>query len=173
MTVQRAAAEQLPFGDDEFDASLAQLVVHFMKDPVVGLREMARVTSSTGVVAACVWDHEGGKGPLSLLWQAAHDLDPSVDGESGLAGAREGHLEELFYNAGLQHIEAAALSISTPHQTFDEWWQPYTLGVGPAGSYTAALEPDQRDQLRERCRSLLPTPPFVVTALAWAVRGSP
>lgn len=173
VTVQRAAAEQLPFGDDEFDASLAQLVVHFMKDPVVGLREMARVTSSTGVVAACVWDHEGGKGPLSLFWQAAHDLDRSVDGESGLAGAREGHLEELFHNAGLQHIEAAALSISTPHQTFDEWWQPYTLGVGPAGSYTAALDPDQRDRLRERCRSLLPTPPFVVTALAWAVRGSP
>ena len=67
VTLQRAAAEQLPFGDDEFDASLAQLVVHFMKDPVVGLREMARVTSSTGVVAACVWDHEGGKGPLSLF----------------------------------------------------------------------------------------------------------
>jgi SAM-dependent methyltransferase len=173
VSVQRSAAEQLPFADDEFDASLAQLVVHFMKDPVAGLSEMARVTRSGGVVAACVWDHEGGKGPLSVFWQAAHELDPAIDGEAGLAGAREGHLEELFHSAGLQHIEATALSVSVPHQTFDEWWQPYTLGVGPAGSYTAGLEPEQRDQLREQCRALLPAPPFNLTALAWAVRGSP
>src|SRR5215210_8701179 len=35
--VQRAAAEELPFADEEFDAALAQLVVHFMADPVRGL----------------------------------------------------------------------------------------------------------------------------------------
>ena len=54
--VQRASAEELPFEDQEFDAALAQLVVHFMADPVAGLREMARVTREQGVVAACVWD---------------------------------------------------------------------------------------------------------------------
>src|SRR5918994_4509460 len=42
--VQRAAAEELPFEDGALDAALAQLVVHFMADPVAGLREMARVT---------------------------------------------------------------------------------------------------------------------------------
>ena len=36
--VRLASAEQLPFGDDEFDRALAQLVVHFMADPVKGLR---------------------------------------------------------------------------------------------------------------------------------------
>src|SRR5687768_5463447 len=61
--VRRAAAEQLPCGDGEFDAALAQLVVHFMADPVAGIREMARVTREGGVVAACVWDHAGGQGP--------------------------------------------------------------------------------------------------------------
>src|SRR4051812_2983804 len=30
--VELAPAEQLPFGDDAFDAALAQLVVNFMKD---------------------------------------------------------------------------------------------------------------------------------------------
>src|SRR4029450_7399693 len=72
--VQRAAAEQLPFVDGMFDAALAQLVVHFMADPVAGLREMGRVTRGGGVVAACVWDHAGGRGPLSVLWGAAHTL---------------------------------------------------------------------------------------------------
>src|SRR6266511_2696536 len=86
VTVLQASAEQLPFPDRTFDAALAQLVVHFMADPVLGLTEMARVTRPDGVVAACVWDHAGGQGPLSLFWQAARELDPEVDDESMLAG---------------------------------------------------------------------------------------
>src|SRR5919206_2612926 len=99
--VQPATAEQLPFEDRAFDAALAQLVVHFMADPVSGLREMARVTRAQGVIAACVWDHAGGRGPLSLFWGAARQLDPDVEDESALAGAREGHLAELVRAAGL------------------------------------------------------------------------
>lgn len=116
--VRRAAAEQLPFGDEAFDAALAQLVVHFMADPVAGLREMARVTREHGVVAACVWDHAGGQGPLSLFWHAAHELDPDVEDESQLAGAREGQLEQLFQAAGLREIERSVLSVGVEHPTF-------------------------------------------------------
>ena len=72
VNVERASAEHLPFADQAFDAALAQLVVHFMADPVAGLREMARVTRKQGIVAACVWDHAGGQGPLSVFWEAAH-----------------------------------------------------------------------------------------------------
>src|SRR5689334_21515210 len=54
-------AEQLPFGDDTFDAAVAQLVVQFMSDPVAGVAEMARVTRPEGVVAACVWDFGTGR----------------------------------------------------------------------------------------------------------------
>jgi ubiquinone/menaquinone biosynthesis C-methylase UbiE len=169
--VARAAAEQLPFADDEFDAALAQLVVHFMADPVAGLREMARVTHSGGVVAACVWDHAGGGGPLSVFWQAARELDADVLDESRLAGAREGHLAELFATAGLRELEERTLSVELEHETFDEWWEPFTLGVGPAGAFVARLDAGEQDRLREDCRGLLPTPPFVVTAAAWAVRG--
>jgi ubiquinone/menaquinone biosynthesis C-methylase UbiE len=38
--VARASAATLPFPDGGFDAVLAQLVVHFMADPVAGLTEM-------------------------------------------------------------------------------------------------------------------------------------
>src|SRR3990170_6519131 len=89
VNVLRASAEELPFPDDGFDVVLAQLVVHFMADPVAGLAEMARVTRREGVVAACVWDHAGGKGPLGLFWQAARTQDPGVADQSQLAGARE------------------------------------------------------------------------------------
>src|ERR1700683_547677 len=89
--VERAAAEALPFEDEVFDAALAQLVIHFMADPLGGLREMRRVTRARGLVAACVWDHAGGHGPLAVFWEAARVLDVDVDDESSRAGARRGH----------------------------------------------------------------------------------
>jgi SAM-dependent methyltransferase len=169
--VRRATAEQLPFPDRSFDAALAQLVVHFMSDPVAGLAEMARVTRHDGVVAACVWDHGGGQGPLSVFWDAARLRDPDVHDESHLAGARDGHLAELFEAAGLREIEQMTLSANLEHQSFEEWWEPFTGSVGPAGSYVASLDRNGQAELREACRALLPKPPFVITARAWASRG--
>jgi SAM-dependent methyltransferase len=169
--VRLAAAEDLPFGDDEFDAAIAQLVVHFMVDPVKGISEMARVTKADGVVAACVWDLAGGRAPISPFWKAVHELDSDAEDESRYSGARQGHLVELFREAGLRGIEETEIASSSPYESFDEWWRPYTLGVGPAGKYVASLGEDEQAALRERCRGVLPEAPFTQTAYAWAVRG--
>lgn len=169
--VRHGAAEQLPFPDAAFDAALAQLVVHFMKDPVRGLAEMGRVTRRGGTVAACVWDHGGDAGPLHLFWDAARTLDPTIDDESHRPGARKGQLAVLFEAAGLREIESGALSVSLEHPSFDAWWEPFTRGVGPAGAYLASLDADRRDVLREHCRRRVPTEPFTVNAVAWVARG--
>jgi ubiquinone/menaquinone biosynthesis C-methylase UbiE len=169
--VQHASAERIPFGDSTFDAAFAQLVVHFMADPVVGLREMKRVTAAGGVVAACVWDHAGERTPLAEFWQAALELDPEAHDESGLAGAREGHLAELLEDAGLTSIRETTFKASFQFASFDEWWEPFTLGVGPAGAYAQTLDEPARDELRARCRQLFPTAPFTVNTVAWAARG--
>jgi SAM-dependent methyltransferase len=169
--VRRAPAEGLPFEDGTFDAALAQLVVHFMTEPVTGLREMARVTRTGGVVAACVWDHADGRGPLGVFWRAARDLDPDVQDESRLAGSRGGDLGRLFREAGLVEIQESTLSVVVEHPTFDAWWDPFTLSVGPAGDHVAGLDEERRAALRDRCRELLPAAPFSLTALAWAARG--
>jgi ubiquinone/menaquinone biosynthesis C-methylase UbiE len=171
VSVQRAAAEELPFGDQAFDATLAQLVVHFMAHPLAGLREMARVTREQGVVAACVWDHAGGQGPLSPFWSAARELEPDVEDESERPGAREGHLAQLLNEAGLREIEDGALSVTVEHRSFEEWWEPFTLGVGPAGTYTTGLDPKRQARLRELCCEMLPAAPFALTARAWTARG--
>jgi SAM-dependent methyltransferase len=170
--VRQATAEELPFEDRSFGAALAQLVVHFMADPVAGLAEMARVTRKGGVVAACVWDLAGGRAPISPFWKAARGLDPDVMDESRLAGAREGHLADLLDEVGLREIERTALSVDVEHESFEEWWEPFTLGVGPAGAYAAGLDPERQVELRERCREVLPPAPFVLTAHAWAARGA-
>jgi SAM-dependent methyltransferase len=169
--VRLAAAEELPFPDAEFDVALAQLVVHFMADPVAGLREMGRVTRHGGVVVACVWDHGGGRGPLSPLWTAARRLDPDARDESQLPGSRAGHLAELFEAAGLHDVTDTELAARIEHAGFDEWWEPMTLGVGPAGAYVAGLDPDRREELKETCRQLAPVEPFTLDVIAWAARG--
>lgn len=171
--VHQAPAEQLPFADGIFDAALAQLVVHFMADPVRGLREMGRVTRPGGVVAACVWDHAGGRGPLAVFWSAVRELDPAAADESGLAGVREGDLARLFAQAGLAGIQAGTLTVRVRHASFGQWWEPFTLGVGPAGAYVASLAPERRAALREQCRRQLPAGPVEVSATAWAATGRP
>jgi len=167
--VRVAGAEELPYADDTFDAALAALVVHFMTDPVAGLSEMGRVTRPGGVVAACVWDFVGGASPLSMFWRAVADLDPAAVTEDGVAGARQGHLVELCEAAGLGRIVESYLTVAVPCGSFEEWWDPYTLGVGPAGVYVQGLDPDAREALRARCRELLPPAPFTVSAAAWSV----
>jgi SAM-dependent methyltransferase len=168
--VQRAPAEALPFGDGEFDAALAQLVVHFMGDPVGGLKEMARVTRAGGIVAACVWDHAGGQTPLAPFWDAVQQLDNDEVGEADLAGGHEGHLTELFGDAGLQDVEETGLGIEVHHHSFDEWWEPFTLGVGPAGAYVAKLDSAEQAELRGLCRERLGSS-FTWPARAWTARG--
>lgn len=167
LDVHDGVAERLPFADDTFDVTLAQLVVHFMTDPVAGLTEMARVTRPGGRVAACVWDHAGGGGPLAVFWQAVRDIDPHTPDESGLAGAREGHLAELCAAAGLHEVESTTLAVTVHFPTFADWWEPFTFGVGPAGAHLAQLDEHGRADVRDRCEQLLPPAPIDLTASAW------
>jgi SAM-dependent methyltransferase len=171
VNVRHGAAEDLPFADGDFDLTLAQLVVHFMADPVVGLGEMRRVTRPGGLVAASVWDYGSDRAPISAFWRAVCQMDPSVTGESQLAGASQGQLVELFTAAGLHDVQQDLLTIRVGFTSFDEWWEPFTLGVGPAGVHVARLDAGQRDELKQRCASLLPSAPFEIKACAWAATG--
>jgi SAM-dependent methyltransferase len=168
--VRRGTAEELPYDTAVFDAALAQLVVHFMTDAVGGLRQMARVTRRSGVVAACVWD--GPTGALAPFWDAVHIIDPAVEDESLLSGAHKGHLSQLFEAAGLRDVEEDFLSVDVVHPTFEEWWEPYTFGVGPAGDYVQGIDDDARARLESVARERLGSGPFTVTATAWAARGT-
>lgn len=170
--VHQASAEALPLTDARFDAALAQLVVHFMTDPLQGIGEMRRVTRQGGVVAACVWDYGGRRGPLSPFWEAARRFDPEVPDESERAGTREGHLRELFEAAGLKEIGETTFSATVEHANFDDWWAPFSQGVGPVGAYLNGLDPSQRDRIAGEARASLEPFPLVLTGYAWAVRGT-
>jgi SAM-dependent methyltransferase len=171
--VRRGVAENLPYADDRFDLVLAQLVVQFMSDPIAAVTEMRRVARPNGTVATCVWDHAGerGRGPLTTFWQAVRSLDPDASDESTRPGTHEGDLIRLFEQVGFGEVEPATLTVRVDFSTFDDWWEPFTLGVGPAGEYVALLDPKRRDELEARCAELLPTGPFALDASAWTAIG--
>jgi SAM-dependent methyltransferase len=173
--VRVAPAEQLPFEDDAFDATLACLVIAFMRDAGAGTGEMARVTRPGGVVAACMWDVPGGgMTMLSTFWRAARMVDPATEGEQARVGVRDGEIAELLRGAGLADVESGTLTSSARYADFDDFWEPFTFAVGPAGEHLSRLAPDQQDAVRDQCFVLLgePSGPFELEARAWYARGT-
>jgi SAM-dependent methyltransferase len=177
--VEIAFAEELPFGDDVFDAALSQLAFNFLADAETGVREMARVTRPGGAVAACVWDFDGGMTLLTRFWAAAAEVVPEgsrADDERGAARwCREGELEGLFRAAGVLHdVRGAQLVVSAGYENFDDLWWPFPQGIGPAGAFAASLDDATQAKVRDAYREHLGVGdgPFELTAKAWAAAGT-
>ncbi|MCW2832845.1 MAG: Methyltransferase type 11 [Nocardioides sp.] len=169
--VRQGIAESLPYADASFDVAGACLVVHFMRDPVAGIAEMARVTRPGGWVGATVWDLAGRREPMAPVWSALAELAPEHPGEGKLPGGATGQLQGYFEQAGLTDVENTELAVTVTHPTFEEWWEPYLHAVGPIGEVIKALDPDKRERLQATLRERLGAGPFEITAVAFAVRG--
>ena len=174
-----APAERLPFADSSFDAALSQLVVNFMRDAEAGVHEMARVTASGGIVAACVWDYAGEMVLLRAFWDAARDVDAeraaAADEGTVMRWCREGELADLWERAGLESVRSDQLLVRAAYSDFEDLWQPFTSGVAPSGAFCASLDDAGRRALHDAYRSRLGVDdgPFELTARAWAVAGTP
>ena len=111
---------------------------------------------------------------LRVFWDAASALDPSAPVEGGRTGfGSEDELRHLWDEVGLVEIDVQPLDVTASYRDFDDFWLPFTGGVGPAGAYCTSLTPDAQENLREGCRRGLgnPTSTFELSARAWAVRG--
>jgi len=172
--VRVGPAEELPWEDGRFDAALAQLVLAFMRDPDRGVREMARVTRPGGVVAACMWDlHEGGMTMLKTFWDAVREIVPDAGGEHQRPGTARGDIAAHLERAGLEDVHDGELRARADYTDFDDFWQPFTFAVGPAGQYLRTLDPGAQAEVREGCRRRLPADgPFTLEPRAWFARGT-
>src|SRR3954468_14363954 len=148
--LQQAVAERLPWPHAVFDAALAQLVVHFMDDAEAdaSVAEMRRVTQPGGVVAACTWDFGEGMQLLRFFWQSVRALDDGVQGETNAFGERD-ELDALWRRGGLDQVATEALEVSCRYRDFEELWESFQRGVGPAGQHLQSLAPEAQEAVRE------------------------
>ena len=170
-------AAALPLADESVDVVVSGLVLNFVPDAPAALQEMRRVTTRGGIVAAYVWDYSGGMELMRHFWDAAAALDPgavALAEQTRFPMCRPEPLEALFGGAGLADVDAQSLDIATPFADFDDYWQPFLGGQGPAPAYAMSLDEERRGRLRERLREQLPVSAsgsIDLTARAWAVRG--
>jgi hypothetical protein len=152
---------------------LCSLVIGFMKDPDAGIREMTRVVRPGGTVTACMWDMAaGGMMMLGTFWNAVLEVKSNAHGEGALPGAAEGAIAERFRVAGLTDVAAGALRATANYADFEDYWEPFTYGIGPSGGYLVSLPADEQALVREACRSSLPAGAFTLEARAWCARGT-
>jgi SAM-dependent methyltransferase len=175
-TVSVGSATNIPFPANSFDTSVACLVLNFVDDPTLALAQMCAVTKPGGQVAAAVWDHVAGMMMLRLFWETADAVDPSDKMQEPQAVLDRDALIGLWTKAGLQNIEIGALKITMPFKSFDDYWQPFLMGQGPAGAYVRTLAPtvlkEIANQLRRKLLRGQREGAFILEARAWAVRGN-
>lgn len=172
--VEQAGAEELPFADGSFDATLAQLVVAFMKDAAAGAREMARVTREGGVVAMCMWPLGDGMEFLDVIHRAQAAVAPDHPSVDVVRLYRsEPELLELFTGAGFADIELGSLGVSVEYADFDEFWDSVSSGSGPVGEFLASVGAQDVERFRAELRDLVADrgEPFTLTGRAHAIRG--
>jgi SAM-dependent methyltransferase len=176
--LQAGSAATIPLADASVDAVVSGLVLNFVPEQRAALAEMSRVTVKGGVIAAYVWDYAGKMELMRHFWDAAVALDPNaetLDEGPRFPLCRPEALEQLFSDAGLDGIEVKAIDTATRFADFDDYWQPFLGGQGPAPAYAMSLEEDARGRLRERIRERLPAAAdgsISLIARAWAVRAT-
>jgi SAM-dependent methyltransferase len=178
VALHQGSATSIPLEEASVDVVVSGLVLNFVQDPRAAVLEMARVTSDDGTIAAYLWDYAGGMQAIRFFWDAAVELNPDaakLDEGVRFPLCRPEALETLFAKAGLGRVEVKAIDVPTPFASFDDYWQPFLGGQGPAPSYAMSLDDAARERLRDRIRERIPTTPdggISLTARAWAVRGS-
>jgi SAM-dependent methyltransferase len=171
-------AQQLHYPDATFHGTLSSLVFNFIPDRLKALNEACRVTQPGGHIAAAVWDYGGEMRMLRLFWDAAASFDDRARklDEAHMPLCRSGELADLWKQAGLKNVEEQPLQIEMRFDSFEDYWQPFLLGQGPAGEYAASVDsaalPRFRNELLRRMRLSGEDVGFVLPARAWAVRGT-
>ncbi len=172
-------ATALKFADRSFDRVLALLVMPFVPDARRATAEMARVTRAGGIVAATMWNFEGGLVSVRMFWDTAAMLDPAAAAQRGRIFSapctRHGEIAAVFRDAGLADIAERDVTLWFRFASFADYWSPFLAGQGTAGVYCAGLAPAQRQRLEAALREAYlagrPDGPRAFTATAHLVKG--
>lgn len=176
-TFDVADAQSLPLESARVRVAVAGLVLNFVPNPSLAVREMARAVQPSGVVAAYVWDYAEKMQLMRYFWDAAVELDRAafeLDEGRRFPICQPDALRRLFAQAGLLEVQVRPIDVTTRFRDFDDYWTPFLGGQAPAPGYAMSLTAEGRAALRERIRAKLPIASdgsIDLIARAWAVRG--
>jgi len=172
------SATDIPLEDAAVDVVVSGLVLNFIPDQRAALAEMMRVTGGGGTIGAYVWDYAGKMELVRYFWDVAVELNPDaarLDEGIRFPLCRPEALVAQFAGAALNGPEVMAIDIPTRFASFEDYWQPFLGGQGPAPAYALSLDDTTRVRLRDRIRSRIPVQAdgsISLTARAWAVRAT-
>jgi SAM-dependent methyltransferase len=170
-------AQELPVLSETYDVAVSGLVLNFVPEPLRMIREMKRAIHTDGTVALYVWDYAGKMQFMRHFWNAAAALDSEtrdLDEGRRFPICNPNSLAQLFREAELSNIETHPIDIHTDFKDFDDYWNPFLGGQGPAPGYLMSLNDEQRTRLRNRLQNSLPFAldgSIPLVARAWAVKG--
>jgi len=177
VALHQGTATAIPLGDASVDVVVSGLVLNFVPDQRAALVEMARVAGKGGTIGVYVWDYAEKMELMRYFWNVAVQLDRcAVQMDEGVRFpmCRPEALERLLVTAGLGDVEVRAIDIPTVFENFDDYWQPFLGGQGPAPTYAMSLDETARSRLRDGVRERLPTAAngsISLIARAWAARA--
>jgi SAM-dependent methyltransferase len=173
-------ATELPFADASFDHALSMLVLQFVPQSDIAVREMRRVTRPGGTVAAATWDARGGFVAFRMFFDTAAMIDPAAGERRARTFTRPlsgpGGLARAWEAAGLQNVVQDMVTIRMDFESFADHWTPYEGRDGPVADYVRTLDESTKSRIKDAVRSAYldgePDGPRSYAATAWVVKGS-
>jgi SAM-dependent methyltransferase len=152
------SAENIPFENENFEIIVSGLALNFFPNLEKALLEMKRVSKPNGIIAAYVWDYSGRMDFLRYFWNAAYQIDPNsknLDEGIRFPICNSNILINAFQEAGLVEIKSSVLDIDTVFKNFEDYWNPFLGGQGPAPSYLDSLSAELQQELKNKLRERL------------------
>ena len=171
------SASNIPIANGTFDIVVSGLALNFFPDLNAAFSEMKRVLKQGGNIAAYVWDYAGKMQFLRLFWDTAREIDTEVyklDEGDRFQVCHAETLHQTFDKAGLINVKSSYLDIDTVFKNFDDYWNPFLGGQGPAPSYLASLSAEKQEELKsaiQRKLSVKPEDSIKLMARAIAIQG--
>jgi SAM-dependent methyltransferase len=152
---QQGDAMALPFEAGQFDAAVMALVISFIPDPAKSIREMTRVVSPGGLVAAYMWDQAGGGSPIEPIMTALRAMGITPVPTPSAHASRMEALHGLWTDAGLEGIETREITVQRSFDSFEDIWEANTTTGVPRVTLDQ-MDANSISAAKERARANLP-----------------
>jgi len=137
---KEADLESLPFDDYAFDAVIAVNSVLYAADAAQAMKELARVTRSSGQVAITTWGQPEACEMRDVFGAVVNTLPAKPPGGGPFALSAPGTLEGLLTNAGLKVVAQGEGRCDFSYPDFEVCWRAMSSAGPLRGAMNAVGE---------------------------------